>query len=188
MKVISLNSTELAEHSRRLADMVNETSYRPEVIIGIHTGGYETARLMMPHMDGAMLTGYSVSRASSRQRKRGVVQRILRHLPMWMLDHLRIIESKLRQLNSNPVRVAATTTDSPIPAATQRILVVDDAIDSGASMIHAIKMLQEQCPRAEVRTAVLTVTTPSPMVSPDYVIYNNQTLLRFPWSMDALKQ
>ncbi|MDE7407207.1 MAG: hypothetical protein K2M76_02200, partial [Muribaculaceae bacterium] len=63
--------------------------------------------------------------------------------------------------------------------------VVDDAVDTGTSLSIALRKLHELCPQAEIRTAALTVTTPDPVVRPDYTIYNNRTLLRFPWSMDA---
>ena len=32
--------------------------------------------------------------------------------------------------------------------------------------------------------AVVTVTSVKPLIMPDYFLYNNRTLVRFPWSID----
>ncbi|MDE7407206.1 MAG: hypothetical protein K2M76_02195, partial [Muribaculaceae bacterium] len=93
MRVITLTPQGLQEHCRRLACMVAESGYSPDVITGIHTGGYETALLMLPHMSGATLNGYRVSRASSRSRKRRWLQSIMRKLPLCLLNGMRIAEA-----------------------------------------------------------------------------------------------
>lgn len=65
----------------------------------------------------------------------------------------------------------------------RRILIVDDAVDSGESMKKVVETVRGLNPRASVRTAAITLTTPAPAVSPDYYLYN-QVLVRFPWSKD----
>lgn len=67
----------------------------------------------------------------------------------------------------------------------QNILIVDDAVDSGATLLAVVEAVRIDMPGAEVRSAVITQTTPSPVITPDYTLYNNRTLIRFPWSMDA---
>lgn len=65
------------------------------------------------------------------------------------------------------------------------MLLVDDAVDSGTTMLRVAEALRCGNPEIELRTAVITVTTAAPLLRPDYTIYDDRTLIRFPWSMDA---
>ncbi len=68
----------------------------------------------------------------------------------------------------------------------RKILVVDDAVDSGYTLSHVLEAVKAVLPAgAEVRSAVITVTTDDPLVMPDFYLYNDKTLVRFPWAMDA---
>jgi hypoxanthine phosphoribosyltransferase len=66
-----------------------------------------------------------------------------------------------------------------------RVMVVDDAVDSGVTLAAVLRTLRESCPPGtELRTAAITVTRPSPAVEPDYALWRG-VLCRFPWSFDA---
>jgi hypoxanthine phosphoribosyltransferase len=75
-----------------------------------------------------------------------------------------------------------------LPAGVCRILVVDDAVDSGRTLEVVLRWLRGRCPDAEVRSAVLTVTTPRPLLIPDFYLYYPDVLIRFPWSLDNKTQ
>jgi len=64
------------------------------------------------------------------------------------------------------------------------VLLVDDAIDTGATIHQARLQLLEQFPNIILRVAVITVTTPHPICDADFFLYHNRTLCRFPWSND----
>jgi hypoxanthine phosphoribosyltransferase len=65
------------------------------------------------------------------------------------------------------------------------MLVVDDTVDTGATMVVVMDALRQRAPKgAVIRSAVVALTTPKPVVAPDYVLIR-QKLCRFPWSMDA---
>jgi hypoxanthine phosphoribosyltransferase len=71
---------------------------------------------------------------------------------------------------------------SPQPA---RVLVADDAVDSGVTLQTVLQALQEIGRRGmELRSAVITQTLARPHVTPNYVLWRD-TLCRFPWSLDA---
>jgi hypoxanthine phosphoribosyltransferase len=64
-------------------------------------------------------------------------------------------------------------------------LVIDDAVDSGATLATALQVLRDVCPPGtEMRSAAITQTLDRPMVRPDYVLHRG-TLCRFPGSFDA---
>jgi hypoxanthine-guanine phosphoribosyltransferase len=64
------------------------------------------------------------------------------------------------------------------------LLVVDDAVDSGATLMRVLAELRKLVPDGTViRSAVVAVTTKTPLIEPDYVFHRQ--LCRFPWSLDA---
>jgi hypoxanthine phosphoribosyltransferase len=69
--------------------------------------------------------------------------------------------------------------------ASPRVLVVDDAVDSGLTLATVLRVLREISPsNTQFRSAVVTVTLEQPLAEPDYVLYRG-VLCRFPWSFDA---
>lgn len=63
------------------------------------------------------------------------------------------------------------------------ILVVDDAVDSGATMQAVVGAVKKANPAAHVVTAAVVVTTKTPVVRPDFHLYD-KVLIRFPWAHD----
>lgn len=70
------------------------------------------------------------------------------------------------------------------PSTPPVVLLIDDAIDTGATIYQARSQLLEQFPNITLRVAVITVTTPHPICDADFCLYHNRTLCRFPWSND----
>jgi hypoxanthine phosphoribosyltransferase len=67
-----------------------------------------------------------------------------------------------------------------------RVLVTDDAVDSGATLATVLRHIHAVCPPGvEVRSAVITQTLEQPMIKPNYALFHN-VLCRFPWSFDAV--
>lgn len=66
-------------------------------------------------------------------------------------------------------------------------MIVDDAVDSGASMQGVLTALRELSPESEIRTAAVTQTRSKPVVRPDYALFRDRTLIRFPWAMDMAR-
>jgi hypoxanthine phosphoribosyltransferase len=101
------------------------------------------------------------------------------------------VEARERMLIRRPVDVTPAAEEmvasSGLRAAAvgaQRILVVDDTVDSGrtlSTVTAAVRLVQ---PGAEVKTAVLASTWRRPPVRPDFCLLE-RTLLRMPWSFDA---
>ncbi len=79
-----------------------------------------------------------------------------------------------------PDGLAAVLSQNIQPA----ILVIDDAIDSGDTLFAIVETLKKTNPNAKVETAVITETTHHPRIRANYTLYQNRTLIRFPWSSD----
>lgn len=65
-----------------------------------------------------------------------------------------------------------------------KVLLVDDAIDTGATLSLIKEYLEDNYPGIVVKTAVITITMKNVMINADYYLFNNRTLIRFPWSND----
>lgn len=172
MKVVTLNREQFAEACRGLEAMA--ASFRPDLILGIANGGVRVAEQMFAAVPHASV---SCRRAGTQSKDRHAwAFGLIRRMPMFMRDWLRIAEARM-------LRGRAKSTEPRLDAdisAAQRILVVDDAVDSGTTLAAVCELLRGKT----FATAVITVTTPKPKASPTFALYRN-TLIRFPWSKDA---
>ncbi len=167
--------------------------YVPVLLVGVRTGGLVVAEAM------ARACPIPVLPLTCRRPTTGLKSRIpglknvLGALPEAWRDGLRRAEHHL--LSGRRRAVAAPPVD-PNEAATigawlaarpgpVRVLVADDAVDSGVTLAAVLRTLRAACPPAtELRSAAITVTMDNPLVEPDYALYRG-VLCRFPWSFDA---
>lgn len=180
-RVTTLDRQAFAEVCNRLESIVIAAGFVPDAVLSIAKGGvYVGERLFqaVPHFDT------SLQRPSTRY-KRPRLKALLRRLPRPALDALRKAEAMLLGVRKpRPIDIAQVIIPTEI-ATGKRILVVDDAVDSGATLDGVVRALRVVAPEADVRSAVVTVTTKHPLIAPDFTIYNDLTLIRFPWSMDV---
>jgi hypoxanthine phosphoribosyltransferase len=173
-----------------------EQDYAPTLVVGIRTGGLVVAECMIR----AASTAMPVLPVTCRRATTGAKSRIplfraaLATLPQPLVDLLRRVEHRLfiasrahstrQQLIdlSEVDAIADWTARSDVPS---RILLADDAVDSGVTLGTVLRHLRAACPAGtEIRTAVITQTLAQPVTSPDYSLFHG-TLCRFPWSFDA---
>lgn len=176
---------------RRLADTTRE--FQPDVVVGIATGGARVAHLLAPHLDDSpVVAEVALRRPSTEVKERIDIGRVLRRLPTPLRNLLRWAEVELRELAlrrrpappPNAGESAAGDGFGIALGSADRVLVVDDTVDSGRTLRTAVDVVRAHRPQAEVRTAVLTSTFRQPPVRADYALYD-RTLLRFPWSFDV---
>lgn len=190
MRVVTLSESRLRDACLNLADSCRMEGVNPDCIVGIRTGGWIVAQEMAPRFPDAVLLPVSLQRPSTAKKK-GTVKAVVRVLPRFIQNWLRIIEARVLSILDDgkipddsfslPEEVTLRlTADRP-----GTILIVDDAIDTGKTMWKVAVAIRNAVPSAVVRTAVITVTTGSPLIAPDFTLYNDRTLIRFPWAIDA---
>lgn len=64
-----------------------------------------------------------------------------------------------------------------------KVLIVDDIIDSGESMVEILKILNKQFPNCEFKIATL-FTKPTALIQPDYSIKEATKWIEFFWEID----
>lgn len=186
MRVVTLTPPLLSDACHQLSQRVLAAGCHPSLIIGVQSGGAEVSRRMRPDFADVPYAEVRISRPSTRQKEQGLTHRLLRLMPLWLCDVLRIAESKVGEWRSHsavPQRIGQLALEAEVPAGST-ILVIDDAIDTGATLQTLTQYLAERYPQAIVRIAVITVTTSSPVCDAHFALYRDHTLCRFPWSND----
>ena len=192
MAVVTFNPVLLAEACSQLSCRVKAGGFTPSLLIGIQHGGAEVARRMRNDFPEAAYCEVRLSRPGTRQKSNGLAHRLLQHLPLWICNTLRIVESRVNEWRSkgkDPVRIGTIRLPQDITSTLSNpsnpsILLIDDAIDTGATIQQARLQLLKQFPDITIRVAVITVTIPHPICDADFCLYHNRTLCRFPWSND----
>ena len=178
MTVKTLHEPELLEHCHALEDMVSR-NFTPDVVVGIATGGARIAEYMfkgIPH-----ITVTCRRPVSESKRRSGGSKGFARLLPVWVKNVVRILDKKVFYI-FKPSRLVPGVNMTPEDfKGKKNILVVDDAIEGGTTMLGVLTALRYLSGDPEIRSAVITTTSPNPLVLADYTLYNNRTLIRFPW-------
>jgi hypoxanthine phosphoribosyltransferase len=177
---------------------VVEQDYEPTLVVGIRTGGLVVADSMARAASAPLpLLPVTCRRATTGAKSRiPLFRAALSTLPRPAVDLLRRFEHRLsatarahqrrpQLIDHGEIKVIADWLAQR--AAQQRILVADDAVDSGVTLGTVLRNLRAVCPSGtEIRTAAITQTLDRPMTRPDYALFHG-TLCRFPWSFDAVR-
>lgn len=191
-RVVTLDEASFRQACARLARFVDDA--KPSAVVGVHSGGVVVAREVMRSLQGSTPPLFDVraSRRGTRAKRKVGLDAVVRRLPRGLNDALRVVEHLVREWRFERGRTGgerevglsdelrAWLSHAPAP----RVVVVDDAVDSGETLVqvrHALKLVR---PDVQVLTACVAQTFASPLVAPDHAEFR-RTLVRFPWSMDA---
>lgn len=193
-RVITVSERELKKLATQLLDLMVADGFSPDVLIGIANGG--------AHVVGALPNDRYINQFTCRLQRpstafkdrASIGQRIVGALPYRVTDLLRVAEDRLAQRGSVTLPVAPPSLDESLRIAARaicedglrNIAVVDDAVDSGGTLVRVVGALRELLPPdADVRTAVITRTRrpDQTLLEPDYFLFES-TLCRFHWAPD----
>ncbi|WP_295833529.1 phosphoribosyltransferase family protein [uncultured Winogradskyella sp.] len=183
MKVTTLHKEDFETQCKILFSKIHN---KPDVVVGILNGGgfvlEEYKKTASPNIE---LATVKLQRDSTKGIKRkSLLQKFLKASPNTLLDGLRLMENR-RNLNRKQKEIQSDL-DIKIklkPEVVNTILILDDALDSGATIKSVMQSLQKQFLNSEIETAVISWTNSKSIIAPDYYLFKN-TLVRFPWSLD----
>ena len=193
-----LVTLQAAEFERACSDLMRlvEADYAPTLVVGIRTGGLAVAHAMVLGASSQLpVLPLTCRRVTTDAKSRlPLLRTILGNLPRPLVNTLRRAEHRFitagrvqhgRRQEVDRAEVSALADHLAMLAVPPRILVADDAIDSGTTLSTVLRLLSEVCPPgSEIRSAAITQTLDHPTARPDYVLFRG-TLCRFPWSFDA---
>ena len=191
--VVTLNEGDLREAVLRLWQKVQARGARPDLVVGIATGGLVCARYLQAEVAVLPVT---LRRHGTTAKGRPVVAGLLRRAPYPLTDMLRRAEDfvlahragavpqdgrmPFAEIGAEVADIAAFVRDRQA----RRVLVMDDAADSGATLRCVLSALDAALPaEVEVLTAVIAQTRADAKVRADVALYEG-VLCRFPWSFD----
>jgi len=192
MKVIRLDQQTFEQQCSELGMMAQ--SFQPEICIGIKSGG----AIVLDSIRNSGVLGDNIfwdyikiqRRSTSGFKSLRIIGMVISLLPKFLIYILRIGEMKFGEIKARivkPGRNAHFDLQLEVMALVQsgaRILIVDDAVDTGTTIEIAKDYFMEQSPHNIVKIASLTTTHKHPILEPDYCLHT-RTILQFPWSLDA---
>ncbi len=178
--VIDINLELLEKYSIQLADLIINEGFKPDHILFIERAGLLIGDIVANYLRCEM-SGIATKR-SGNGVKAGI-KNILRYLPRFITHFLRRAEihSNIHEVKSERKIVI----DYPLPCKKKKILLIDDAIDTGNSIKAVIDyLINKGYSREQIKIAVITTTGKEVKYKADFSLFN-QVICAFPWSYDS---
>ncbi|MCD7923447.1 MAG: hypothetical protein LUI85_01615 [Bacteroides sp.] len=182
---------------KALADLSLRDDYKPDVVIGILTGGGIMGKICNERFQEKIVdktvkyAEVKLQRVSTKAKNKIGIRTVLNILPRPVLNWMRIIEVyffEVKVLFVKPRREGILQfdeeTEEILKERHKKVLLIDDCIDTGYTLKIIRDFIINNYPGNEVRIAVATVSHHRPVIRPNYTLYN-RVLLRFPWAYDV---
>jgi len=194
LKVLTISQNELKNLSYKLLSMIKEDQVAIDILIGIATGGVYVSSPIKDKLRKEKWHGkyheIKLSRKTTRTKKNLPFKFIFSKLPYFILNFLRKLEVFIfENFKSNAYKVSKENNIHLSPEIIKdiknanSIFLVDDAIDTGSTMLAIKNVIETINPNVKIKIVVLTVTHKHPYIEPDYTLYK-RVLLRCPWAED----
>ncbi len=192
MKVVNFNQKIFESFlHEELKDFLIENS--SVLIIGIRKGGIPIAEMVKVNLENITSTQLDFitikcQRPSTKSKKKSfIVKYLLKNLfkvlPQFFLNQVRIYEHKFLMNNGNQDRELYLSENLQLDNY-HKILIVDDAVDSGYTLKNVVDKLEKNNSSAKIYSLAVVVTDKNAVKIPDYYLYSD-VLIRFPWSLDG---
>jgi uncharacterized protein len=178
--IIDLDFLTLQKHLNALAEMICSSDFKPEHILYIERAGLYCAHTISRRLQ-ISASGIQAQRSANHLKEN--CRLVLRWMPRPVSHTLRKMEIASGLHNKNMDRRISFKQEEP--PRDRNILILDDALDTGYSMLAVQQhLVQQGYELTRIKTAVLTVTGQRAVMEPDYFVFR-QTIVTFPWSYDS---
>lgn len=202
LKVKTILNNEFDDLCFDLANEIISDGYKPDIVIGIKNGGSIIAKNVLKYLNITCKPKYYelvVQHNCTKVFEKVHIDRIFRLIPNPILNAIRICQIGIYEFLYNRFGyIRKYYVEQNLDKELQfylhqggrKILIIDDAIDSGHTMNNArgyVDWFSLPMPGHEqniLKCAVATITYKNPIIKPNYSLYN-RTILRFPWAFDA---
>lgn len=182
MNCIELSLENLCDECIAWANTI-KNEFQPDLIVYIAKGGYLIGKAFQEVFNCRMI-GVDAERSGNKLKE--FLTPVLSHLPKKLLNIARNVEMKSGVHNQHAERsVVFHTCGETDKKSVKKILIVDDAVDTGHSLKAVAEKVKGRYPNAEIKLAALNVWRQSEsVVRCDYFKYQD-TILRTPMSKDS---
>lgn len=183
MDCIELSIKSLDEKCQDFAKQI-QLVYQPDLVIYVARGSYLIGKSVVKVFKVPLI-------AVGAQRKgnelKELVAPFLSLFPRWLCNLLRRCELKSNIHGVQVERHIEFLDDISLIeiASIKKVLIVDDSVDTGSSMLAVRNLVESKFPNSEIKTAVLNVMSQSKdVIKVDYSLYED-AMLRTPMSKDS---
>ena len=182
MNCIELSIESLRDDCVDWAEKIKK-EFQPDLIVYIAKGGYLIGKAFQEVFNCRMI-GVDATRKGNKIKE--LLTPILTHLPKKLLNIARSVEMRSGVHNQHSERsVVFHDCDEVDMDSVEKILIVDDAVDTGYSLKAVAEKVREKYPNAKIKRAALNVWKQSEeVVQCDFHKYCD-TILRTPMSKDS---
>ena len=184
MELLEFSLASFRDESLRLAKMVEETGYEPDCVAYLAKGAWQIGEACAEYFEVPMI---ELTAHRSGESVKSGTRSILQALPKGLRRMLREAELRKRLEGADGAAQKKTmrlTGRFALPEGAKRVLLVDDAADTGSSLIAAKELLASLLPGCEVRTAVIASFGPARDAEAVDVSLHENVLLCSPMSKD----
>lgn len=183
MDCIELSIKSLDEKCQDFARRI-QLEYHPDLIIYVARGSYLIGKSFVKIFE-VPLVAVGTKRKGNELKE--FISPVLSILPRWLCNLLRKVELKSNVHAEQAERRIEFLDDmNQIDlSSVRKILIVDDSVDTGSSMLAVRSTVESKFPHCELKIAVLNVMSKSrSVISVDYSLYED-AMLRTPMSKDS---
>lgn len=184
MELLEFSLASFRDESLRLAKMVEETGYEPDCVAYLAKGAWQIGEACAGYFGVPMV---ELTAHRSGESVKSGTRSILQALPRGLRRMLREAELRKRLEGADGAAQKKTmrlTGRFALPEGAKRVLLVDDAADTGSSLIAAKELLASLLPGCEVRAAVIASFGPARDAKAVDVSLHENVLLCSPMSKD----
>lgn len=179
MNYLELSIENVEEESKKLYHIVKDYDY--DIVVFIAKGSF-TIGSTLAILKNVPLIEISAKRPVRYIKK--ILISFIKFIPKSILIKLRTREMKSSIYEKDKNRnITFNKHIYNLHEKKKKILLVDDSIDSGYTIIEAKQALENIFKNAEIKIAVLNCMDKS-IIKPDFILHHN-TLLCGPWSNDS---
>ena len=181
MEYIELSLKNVKEESKKLYSDIEKKNFEYDLVIFIAKGSFPIGK-ELALLNNVPLLEIKATRTGGSFKK--IIKPFFKLIPKKTLIKLRAKEmnSDYHEVNSDRY-IEFNKTIYNKYSSRKNILLVDDSIDSGYSIIETKKALQEYFINANIKTAVFNYMSKA-IIIPDFNIYKD-TMICGPWSSDS---
>ena len=179
-----------------LAEKISRHGIKFDIIVGVATGGKYVGDIVKENLDvSCQYLVIKRQRSSTTVKKNTLyLRKVINFLPNLIQNKLRSIEVFVAELifernkNKNkglPNAKIEVVQDVVVDRCSEvNILVIDDCVDSGRTLVDVMNYLHDRFPHGRIKTAALTITHKNPLVFPDFYVLR-RGIIKCPWSLDG---
>lgn len=201
MNIVDCRNIEAFENAcNLLSKKIVESGERYDLFVPIANGGEYVSDVLFRYLNqnSPRLIVKRQRRTTKGKQNIPLLRMIVKLLPTAVQDFLRKFEifvserkfeiNRYNIINSpdmmNDLRVEIKYEDLLISENINKILVIDDCVDSGSTLSDVRKFLYLRYPNATIHNASLALTHRNPLIFPEYLLFE-RTIIKCPWSLDG---